>query len=252
MVKQIARYVLLPCVLTLGASAAAQAQPWEDKMYVNANLGFDLSSRSFTEALTPVIYDERAAITTTHNIDSGFTPIDVEGGVRIWRSLGMGGGFTRRAQTETATVDARVPHPTLFGQPRFTTLSTPLEHTEWAIHLHLVYVLPISPRLDVALRGGPSYFSITQDLVTNIQIAEESPTFATVTIAKIGATSHTEYTFGYSVGGDVTFFLTRMFGVGTTLRYVSASADFPVVGGGTATYDAGGLQLAFGVRIRMR
>ncbi|HJZ70600.1 MAG TPA: outer membrane beta-barrel protein [Vicinamibacterales bacterium] len=252
MVKQITRYVVWPFVLALAASAAAQAQPWEDKMYINANLGFDLTSRSFTESLTPVIYDERAAITTTHTIDSGLTPIDVEGGVRIWRSVGVGGGFTRRTQTETATVDARVPHPTLFGQPRFASLGTPLEHTEWAIHLHAVYVLPLSPRLDVAVRGGPSYFSITQDLVTNIQIAEESPTFSTVTIAKVGATPHTEYTFGYSAGGDVTFFLTRMLGVGATIRYVSASVDFPVVGGGTATYDAGGLQLAFGVRIRTR
>ncbi|HMF94400.1 MAG TPA: outer membrane beta-barrel protein [Vicinamibacterales bacterium] len=252
MVKQIARCVSFSFVLTLAVGAVAQAQPWEDKMYVNANLGFDLTSRSFTESVAPVIYDERAAITTTHNIDSGFTPIDVEGGLRIWRSVGIGGGFTRRAQTETATVDARVPHPTLFGQPRFATLSTPLQHTEWAIHLHAVYVVPISPRLDLALRGGPSYFSISQDLVTNIQIAEESPTFATVSIAKIGSTSHTEYTFGYSAAGDVTFFLTRMLGVGATIRYVSASVDFPVAGGGTATYDAGGLQLAFGVRIRMR
>src|SRR5262249_59198669 len=134
MVKQIARCVLMPFVLTLAVSAAAHAQPWEDKMYVNANLGFDLTSRSFTESLAPVIYDERGAITTTHNIDSGFTPIDVEGGVRIWRSVGIGGGFTRRAQTETATVDARGPHPTLFGQPRFTSLPMPLQHTPPALH----------------------------------------------------------------------------------------------------------------------
>jgi outer membrane protein with beta-barrel domain len=252
MVKQIARYVLLPCVLTLAVSAAARAQPWEDKMYVNANLGFELSSRTFTETLAPVIYDERGAITTTHSIDTGLTPIDVEGGVRIWRGLGAGAGFTWRSQTETATIDARVPHPTLFGQPRFTSLDTPLDHTEWALHFHVVYVLPISPRLDVALRGGPSYVSVTQDLVTNIQIAEESPTFATVKIAKVGATTQNEHALGFSAGGDVTYFLTRLLGVGVTLRYVSASVDFPVVGGGSTTYDAGGLQLAFGVRIRLR
>src|SRR5262249_61100696 len=126
MVKQITRYVVWPFVLALAASAAAQAQPWEDKMYINANLGFDLTSRSFTESLTPVIYDERAAITTTHTIDSGLTPIDVEGGVRIWRSVGVGGGFTRRTQTQNPTVGARGPHPTPFGRPPFPRPGPPV------------------------------------------------------------------------------------------------------------------------------
>ena len=252
MPKLIARFVLLPCVLTLVVSAAARAQPWEDKAYVDANLGFQLSSRTFSEALAPVIYDERAAITTTHHIDSGVTPVDVAGGLRIWKSLGAGVGFTRRTLTETATLDARVPHPTLFGQPRFVSLGAPLQHTESALHVHAVYVLPISPRLDVALRAGPSFFSVAQDLVTSIQIAEESPTFTTVTIAKVGTTTQSERTVGFSAGGDVTYFLTHLLGVGVTVRYVSASVDFPAAAGGTASYDAGGLQLAFGVRIRMR
>jgi len=252
MVKRIARSVLLSCALTFVGGAAANAQPWEDKMYVNANLGFDLSSRSFSESLTPVIYDERGAVTTTHIIDSGMAPIDVDAGVRIWRGLGAGAGYRRRAFTETATLDARVPHPTLFGQPRFTSVGVPLQHTESALHLHAVFVVPVSPRLDVTLLGGPSFVSVTQDLVTGIQIAESSPNFTTVQVAKVVSVSQNEHTLGFLAGGDVTFFITRLLGVGVTVRYVSANVDFPVAGGGTASYDAGGLQLAFGARIRMR
>ena len=145
-----------------------------------------------------------------------------------------------------------MPHPTLFGQPRFVSVDTPLNHSEWALHLDALYVVPISPRLDLTVFGGPSFVSVTQDLVTNIQIGESSPTFATVDIAKVGTVTETERALGFSVGGDVTYFLTRLIGVGATMRYVSAAVDFPVAGGGTARDDAGGLQIAFGARIRMR
>src|SRR5262245_3650868 len=237
MVNRIARCVLLSWALTFVGSAAARAQPWEDKMYVNANRGFDLSSRSCSETLTPVIYDERGAVTTTHNIDSGMAPIDVDAGVRIWRGLGAGAGYTRRAFTETATVDARIPHPTLFGQPRFTSVGAPLQHTASALYFHAVFVVPVAPRLDVTLLGGPSFVSVTQDLVTGIQIAESSPNFSTVEVAKVVSVSQNERTLGFVAGGDVTFFITRLLGAGVTVRYVSATVDFPVAAGGTTSYD---------------
>jgi hypothetical protein len=44
--------------------------------------------------------------------------------------------------------------------------------------------------------------------------------------------------------------VTPRYGVGIFFRYSGASVDMPLVGGGTVTVDAGGVQLGGGLRVR--
>ena len=231
--------ILLACALALAASVPARAQAWEDRAYVNLNLGFHLASRTFADTLTPVIYDERASVTTTRVIGRGTVPLDVGAGVRIWKNLGAGGGYTQFSVTRNATLDAKVPHPILFNQSRFASVPVELTHAESAIHLLAVCVLPVSDRMDVALSGGPAIMTVKTDRVTGIQIAEESPTFVTVKIAKALVAASEERVFGAVGGADVTYFVTPMVGIGVGLRYLTGS-------------DAGSFQLAVGGRLRLR
>jgi hypothetical protein len=102
-----------------------------------------------------------------------------------------------------------------------------------------VYVLPLTERIDLAVSGGPVYMNVKADHVSAIQIAEESPTFATVTIAKAVVATTDTRKWSAVVGGDLTYFLTPMIGVGVAVRGVPGS-------------DAGHLQFGFGARLRFR
>ena len=239
MLKPRAARVLPACALALAAAAPARAQVWEDRAYVNASLGFHLASQSSAETLTPVIYDERASVTTTRVIGRGTMPLDVGAGVRVWKNFGLGAAFTQLSVTSMATLDARVPHPILFNQSRFASVPVELKHSESSIHLLAVSVLPLSDRMDLALSGGPTIMTVKRDRVTGVQVAEESPTFATVTIAKALVATSEERVFGAVGGADVTYFVTPMAGVGVGVRYVTGS-------------DAGRFQLAVGARLRLR
>src|SRR5262245_58584100 len=129
MLNERAARVLLPCALAFAAGAPARAQVWEDRAYVNANLGFHLASRSFVDTLTPVIYREGASVTTTRVIGRGTMPVDVGAGVRIWKNLGVGAAYTQFSVTSLATLDARVPHPIQFNQSRFASVPVELKHS---------------------------------------------------------------------------------------------------------------------------
>jgi hypothetical protein len=124
------------------------------------------------------------------------TPIDIGGGARVAGNLGAGGAFTQFPETETAP-----------------------GRTEKAIHVHALWMLPLSPKLDVAVLGGPS-----------IVYVEQASELA----------STTERAFGWHMGGDGTYFLTPTVGIGGTLRYVSAPEHM----------DFTGLQIGMGVRLR--
>jgi hypothetical protein len=244
--------MVLTLVLAAVAPAAAQTPTWEDRAFVNINLGLSLSSRTFTESLAPVIYDERASINTGHDIGGEWTMLDLAGGVRVWGNLGAGAAYTRFSPPDEAAVDARIPHPIYFNQNRNATSPTPLQHTESAIHFQAVYVLPLTERMDVAFAAGPSLISVTQDLVSGVEIAEESPTFATVTVSKVGVATYDQRIVGLNAGADFTYFLTPVAGVGATLRYVRGSVDLPGSGGSSVTVDVGGLQMGVGFRLRIR
>jgi len=232
--------------------AGAQPTEWRDRAFASGNLAFQLTDRPFDELVTPVIYTERASIAATHPVAGQRLTIDAGGGIRVWRSLGVGGGITRFAAEEMSTVVARVPHPTTFNQPRLATKDTPFRRTESAIHLHAVYVVPVTPRLDVMLTAGPSFISVTQDLVQRIDLTEAGPPFAAVGIGNVATLTRQARARAIHAGADVTWFLTPVVGFGVTARYVTGSLTMPLTDGTPLDIDVGGLQVGWGARIRLR
>jgi hypothetical protein len=109
------------------------------------------------------------------------------------------------------------------------------------------YVI-VSNRMDLALSAGPSFFSVSQDLVSDVVFSETYPydtaTFTSATITKATATK-----IGFNAGADVGIKLSKNFGVGGLVRYSKASVVLPLANAtaGIST-DAGGLQAAGGVR----
>ena len=253
-VPPVARSLLLGGFATLlaGAPVCAQSTQWSDRAFLNINLGLGLTAKPFEEHIAPIIYSERAAITAPHEVTGGLTALDVAGGVRVWRSVGVGATYTKLGRTENVDVAALVPHPVYFNQPRAASKVTPLRRTETAVHIQALFVVPVTPRIDLALSGGPSLINISQDFASGLEVTEGADPFVNVAIGNVRTVTRTGRLVGVNVGADVTYFLTSLAGVGGTIRYTSSTFATRQGDGSTIDLSVGGFQVAFGARIRFR
>jgi hypothetical protein len=234
------------------SSASAQTTEWSDRAFINVNMAFQMTSAPFDENLAPVIYAERAVLSASHpNKDNQFA-IEPAGGVRIWRNLGVGAALTKRSVAETTTVRALIPHPILFNQPRVASKDVPFERSDFAVHAHALLMIPVHPRLDVALSAGPSFIRVSRDVLRTIEVAETGPPFVAVGIDSAAVISREADTIGLNAGADVTWFLTRVAGIGITTRYTRGYAPTTLFDGSPLDLDVGGLQVGFGARLRFR
>ena len=176
----------------------------------------------------------------------------------------MPSALSRFAQQDDAAVNARLPHPLFFNRDReVSATASSLRREEIAVHLQAVWMSPISSRFEIAVSGGPTVFIVDQDLVTSVSHIETFP-FDTVNLpadvtgATLDATTAKRQSLsrvGFNVGADLTYFLFEgtggtKFGVGTLVRFSRASTDFVSGDEDIVSVDAGGFQVAGGVRLR--
>jgi hypothetical protein len=258
-VRQIAGSVLAGVCVTLLAVAPARAQSaeegtttWRDKAFLDVNVGMRLTSNPFEEHLTPIIYSEPASIAASHVAGARWALVDFGAGVRVWKSVGVGATYAKFGFTEDVNVDAHVPNPVLFNQTRSATKVAPLNRNETALHFHVLWVRPVTPRIDIMLSAGPSMIKVMQDLVTGIELSEGAPPFVTVAIGNVLTVTREDRVFGLNFGIGGTYFMTPLVGVGGTLRYTTGSVSTELGDGGTADLSLGGFQVAFGARLRFR
>jgi hypothetical protein len=240
--------------IALAASESqAQMLKWTDRGFASINAGVQVGSHEFTESSTPTIYGEAASFSVPHAIDGGAL-FDVSGGARVAGNLGIGVGYSRFSKSESPTVTAQIPNPLFFGRPRTATASTgSLDRTESVVHLQALWMLPVARKMDVAVFAGPSFFSISQDLISGDLtrgITEGAAPFNSVALGSVSTASQKKNAVGFNVGADISYMIVPRAGVGVLLRYSAASADLPTAGGGTVSVDAGGLQVGVGARIR--
>jgi hypothetical protein len=241
------------CVLLSAASpvSAQTIQQWIDRGYANLNIGFDSGSGSLDDAVTFQLYDENGTKTVQAEQESGAI-FDFSVGARVWRNVSAGIGYHRGSNDGEAIVTAVVPHPVVFNQERRgTTTVSDLGRTESAVHLLLGYMIPINDKIDVHVTGGPSFFRLSQDVVSDVTFTEQAP-FTSITLTPV-LTERKESVTGGNIGADVTYKLVDTpdvaTGVGMFLRYSGAGASVVVIQN-EADSDVGGLQVGFGLRVR--
>jgi hypothetical protein len=249
--KKTSWFVAWVLVLVVGTSLAeAQTSVWQDSGYLAVSVGGQVRSRSFTEVSAPEIYDEPASVTVPHEVGAAVL-VDVAGGMRVWRNLGIGVGYSRFSDKYTPTLSAKVPNPVVFDNPRDASSSAgEFSHTESVVHLQFLWMMPLSEYIHVAAVVGPSFFSVGQDVVADLTLTEGSQPFSTVTIASVATTDEKKWAVGFTAGLDATYLITIRMGAGVFVRYSAASADLPVAGGGTTSVAAGGFQVGGGLRVR--
>jgi hypothetical protein len=175
--------------------------------------------------------------------------VDVGAGVRLWKSLGAGVAVSRATGEGPAEVDASIPHPFLFNQPRaISGTEEGVVHAETAVHLQVQYLVPASTRVHVVLSAGPTWVNVEQEVVTDVTVTQSYPYDTAAfggAVTKILKASAP----GFHAGVDVTWMFSRSAGVGGLVRYTRADVDLDVAQGRTLALKAGGVQGGVGIRV---
>ena len=229
--------------------ADAQGRSWTGNGFINLNGGGQSGDQRFSDALDGPLYDELAVYANDY-VSSGGSLIDVTGGVRVWHGLAAAFGVTIVNGSSTVDIAGSVPHPLFFDSARATALQrADLTHRQVGFHFQVVYLIPLTDAIDVAVFAGPSVFRVEQDFVSDITLGPEIDPFDTVALAGAPTQAAQETGIGGNVGADVTYMFTDILGVGGFVRYTTGSVDF-TTSDGVQRLDAGGTQAGIGVRAR--
>lgn len=233
-------FAVMAAGIALAGSSTAQAQTQDStKGFVDVNVAAQTQSRAIATSTSFPLYGETAAINAAQSVDSGGL-FDISGGYKILPAFGVGLGITTFSTSGSGSVIASIPNPNVFNKPvTVTTTVNNLKHSESGTHLLLVYFLPLPRNFEAALSGGPSFFRVSQDVLT-----------ATVPAGTQDASVKTEKEKASATGVNAALNLNYLFrpnyGVGVFLRYAGATADLDSAG----DVKVGGLQLGGGLRLR--
>ena len=163
----------------------------------------------------------------------------------VWRQLGV--GVSRLSRSETVGLSGQLPHPFRFDRPRAVDgTEAGVAREETAIHVHARWGIPVSQSVEVALFGGPTFFSVSQAFVTGIDFDQAYP-YDTATLTTAMTRTQDGSTIGFNVGADVSVYFSRWVGVGGLIRFSRSEVD---LGDRPTTIAVGGLHTAAGLRLR--
>jgi hypothetical protein len=238
------RRMLAICLVAIACPRAVSAQ---GRMTLGLNGGGQWSDNTLSQAFSIIKNVESAPISVSQNLER---EILIDGGVRIRvaRRLGVGAELSTVFRDKPADVSAAVSHPFFFNRPRRVTGTASLKRQELALHLEASYIVHTTRRVEIAAVGGPSMFRVAQNLVTDVAYRDAFP-FDTATFVSAPSTRVTKSATGFNVGADVTWRLSRRFGLGAVGRYTRASASFAAAPGNATTIRFGGAQVGGGVRV---
>jgi len=250
--KLVTVFLLVGGVLVGGRDAAAQTAPWSDRGYINVGWGVESGSSALTDTRTSTIYEEASTITSSSTFTSG-SLFDVGVGVRIWKNLTVGMAYHQEQNDADGTLTGSIPSPIIFSKPRTLNETVAnLDRKEQATHVVIGWVMPFGPKLDVIVSGGPSFFRLKQDAISDVRIGEQGGAFTTV-VAEETITERSKSQTGYNVGVDGTYILwsndSIRLGAGGFVRFTQASTEVEMLNTSQPT-DVGGVQFGFGARIR--
>ena len=242
-----ARGALVLVVATLLGAARADAQ-WNG--FVNVNGSVQTDDRAATHRLTDTVFQETATYDATM-ISPGGTVLDAWVGARVWGDLGVGIGATVLNARGTIAVSGSVPSPLFTNRHReASALERPgLNHQQIGVHLPLVYMIPVSERVHVAVSAGPSWFQLRHDALATVTRGDEVAPYTAVSLTDFTTAVEKGTGIGYNAALDVTYLLTRYFGVGLFLRYTGGSVEMPFPDG-PQSVEVGGVQAGAGLRLR--
>ena len=247
-VKSAVAASVLTTVMAVGATPASAQMQWVGRGIVTVGGGLQTGSQSVSTLSTQEIYEEQATFEARQEIESG-PFFDVSGGIRVWRNLVLGVGYSRFSDSGSAVVNARFPHPLVFDAFREVSATADgLDHSEQAIHVIATWMIPMTDKIELGVFGGPSFFTVEQAYVSDLAFSEVGPPYTEVAVDAPARAEASESAVGFNVGAEMTYLVTSRVGVNLFGRYTRATAKFEGVEGGEI--KAGGPQVGIGLRFR--
>jgi len=182
MMKQVIRLsVFVVAVLAFASQASAQALPWEGRGFINVNFGLQVMTEDATT--TTASFDAYGETGTPDHLAGDGQPGGAAGSRRRFRiagNFGFGFAYSRVSAPGSATVEAKIPSPIYYDQPRTATAALDdLEHVEDGYHFQLLWMIPVTDKFDIMLSGGPTMFNLKQGIVTSPDYGRESAPLTT-------------------------------------------------------------------------
>ncbi|MBD0324135.1 MAG: outer membrane beta-barrel protein [Aldersonia sp.] len=235
--------LIIAALAALLAPPDAQAQmQWTDKGFLSVNFGVQAGSHDLDTNTTFDLYEEPATISSGQSVDGG-PFFEIGAGYRVWRNLALGVAYSRVTSDADVNITGSIPDPVFFDRPRPVTGSVGgAEHSQQAVHLQGVWMVPFTDKVDIGLAFGPSIFLVSQDVPSAVSVSEPGPTISSISVNSADAT-----TLGFHAGIDVTYLVTPRVGVGGIARYSWGSAD---IEGATDNLTVGDFQIGAGIRFR--
>lgn len=258
--------LIVLAALGLAAPAAAQTREGEQapppaptapaagkstgpRVFISGDVGYQMASSGYGLDGSFTLYTEKASFSADVPDGGGGLAFAFRGGFRVAKNFLIGVGATGFSAKQSADVSASLPHPFFFNRPRTVTgTSGNLTRKETMIAVEAAWRVPMSPKLDLQLFGGPAFFKVKADMPTGVTFTETYP-YDTATFSGVTTTSVSDSATGFTVGADVAFLFTPSIGVGGQVRFSRATGSLSAAGVQTEI-DLGGAQAFGGLRFR--
>jgi hypothetical protein len=230
--------------LCAGSAQAQPPMPATEKFFANVNIGGQLATRIFTSSIAQTVHSETATLVSSQEVGRGAV-IDFGGGYRVWEDVFAGIVISRFGDSSDAGYTASIPHPVFFNNPRIAAGTVnDLKRSEVAVSPHVLWAMPLTDKIDVALAAGIAIIHLSQDLVGSFTVPLNTQDLTVI------ATTEKGTAVGPYVAADFVYNLPktwyRIYGVGGYLRYAGAKVDLPSL----PDAKVGGFQIGGGIRLR--
>ena len=167
--------IVLIAMLASASPAVAQTGTVLGRGFIVVNGGYQVTGNDFEKTSTLRANAEDGSFTSEYEVKGGPT-FDVGGGVTLSRRFAIGAGLTRFSRSTTSSLNGSVPHPFYFNHPRTVTGDViGLSRAELAVYVQAQVIAPVGPRLQFTVFGGPSFFKVDQELVTDFTWVDSYP-----------------------------------------------------------------------------
>lgn len=244
------RLSLAVVMCLMGTTTFAQ-EP--SKGWIDVNFGVAQAAEdAYTSAKSDVVFQETRAGAVAYAWPRG-ADFDFGGGYMFHPRVGVGISFSGTAHKSIAGLAITVPHPTQFNRAASDADVTAGELTraEGGVNIQVMLVAAETPRLRLRVFGGPTHFRAKQDTVTIIRYDQVYNLlgFNSINITTYDSAEHEASGWGAHGGFDVSYFFSRVVGIGGIVRVSRGAVDLDDYGG-VSNVKVGGVQYGGGLRLR--
>ena len=212
------------------------------------NGGYQPSTTSFDDSFTFTLYQETGTTETSYPVGAGAI---FEGGasVRLWKGLALGGVISHFTVDSPATVTSSVPHPFFLQRPRQVTGEPEGIAPRGDRHPHsgAVSVPACSDGCTSSWPAARASSTSSRRSSSTSTMRKNSPTTPRRSRASTRS-GRTGTATGFNAGVDFQWMFNPNLGVGALVRITKATVDL-IVDNRTIQVDAGGTQIAAGIRL---